>query len=140
MEIINVIRYKAIDGKECKTEQECLEYEKQLDIKKKEYKEKEEKMKKAAALKVNELTGLVPINKDKENSSYYYWYKLSNESDFEAVNSNYRNMLNKPTKYPTMICIEVYDTCQYESTELEEMKNYTDNFWNNKIKRHIDYN
>lgn len=94
--------FMANDGKQFGTEQECLDYEAQL----------EEREKRRTQLLIPELNGVLPAatNLGYCEDDDFSWYRLNSEDDFEFLNEYYEDDLNEPGSYPEIICVqEQYD-------------------------------
>lgn len=104
--------FVANDGKQFETEQECLDYEAQL----------EEREKRRAQLLIPELDDLLPLSNDLDNGydHTYQWYRVNSKDDFELLNENYRYALVEPEVYPDIICVQEYadDYVTYLLTDL----------------------
>lgn len=124
---ITTIRYIAEDGKEFNVRESCEFYElkQRRALYKKENREKH----------LSELEGMYPLSVKgqvfSDDEYAYSWYKLKSESDFEILESMYKEAV-RPDVYPEIICVE-QDKFQEDNYfyKLSDMKKDTVEFWKN---------
>ena len=90
--------YVTDDGKEFKTERECINYEKNL--------LKEREIEAAEKLRIPDLDEFLPLDTDGlvNDNNTFRWYKVRSEEEFNILNAAYEEALTKPDNYPEIIC------------------------------------
>lgn len=119
--------YVTDDGKEFKTERECINYEKNL--------LKEREIEAAEKLRIPDLDEFLPLDTDGlvNDNNTFRWYKVRSEEEFNILNAAYEEALTKPDNYPEIICVETvgfepYMDDAYDYHMGRMMKN-TKEFW-----------
>ena len=119
--------YVTDDGKEFKTEKECINYEKNL--------LKEREIEAAEKLRIPDLDEFLPLDTDGlvNDNNTFRWYKVKNKEDFDILNTAYKEALTRPDNYPEIICVETVgyiphmdDAYNYHTSRMMED---TKNFW-----------
>lgn len=120
--------YIANDGTEFKTETECVEYEKQLDI--------VDLRERADKLRLNALDGTYPLDTDAQyinDNHSYTWYQVCDEEDYNVLLNLYGDDVVKPCSYPEIICVEYEEDYGNDvwTYLLSDMMQSTLIFWKN---------
>lgn len=104
--------YIADDGTQFDTKRHCLEYEKEIKMRK--------KANDAEKLRIYKLNDVIPlIDVETCENRKYAWYKLESEKDFNTLKEafEYSKDFTIPDGYPTLYCVESfgYDNIYVES-------------------------
>lgn len=114
--------YIADDGTEFSDRAECVKYEQEI------YQPLADAVE---ALRINELSGAMPIGTD-EDCAEYEWYQIESQAQMELLREFYHDQsLGKHIRFPDIVCIQFNLEYAYATEySLQNLLEYTRDFWN----------